>query len=193
MDLRVINPNGDEAVLAGGFTYFLVPPDTGIDSDGDGLTDGIESAGYEIAIDLFGFGIGNNGGNLVRRTVFSDPFDPDSDDDGLSDSAEFLLASDARSRDTDEDGLDDFEEVNRQLTSPVSVDTDGDARGPNGDLPPNARSSMARNLSNSSTPRTTCSTAERHPSLMTPMATASPTTMNSPTRSAAPWLPTCQS
>lgn len=138
VDLRVINPNGDEAVLAGGFTYFLIPPDTGIDSDGDGLTDAIESAGYEIAIDLFGFGIGINGGNLVRRTVFSDPFDPDSDDDGLSDSAEFLLGSDARKRDTDEDGLDDAEEVNRQLTSPVSVDTDGDARGPNGDLPPNA-------------------------------------------------------
>ncbi len=138
IDLRVLNPNGEEAVLAGGFTYFLVPPDTGIDSDGDGLTDAIESAGYEIAIDLFGFGIGNNGGNLVRRTVFSDPFDTDSDDDGLSDSAEFLLGSDARKRDTDEDGLDDAEEVNRQLTSPVSVDTDGDARGPDGDLPPNA-------------------------------------------------------
>ena len=138
VDLRVINPNGDESVLTGGFTYFTIPPDNGLDSDGDGLTDATEAAGYEIAIDLFGFGPGNNGGNLVRRTVFSDPFDMDSDDDGLTDLTEFLIGSDARERDTDGDGLEDAEEVNVQLTSPVSVDTDADARGPNGDLPPNA-------------------------------------------------------
>lgn len=138
VDVRVLNPNGDEAMLAGGFTYFTIPPDNGADSDGDGLPDAIEAAGFEIAIDQFGFGFGNNGGNLVRRTVFSDPFDADSDGDNLDDLTEFLISSDAQSRDTDGDGLDDDEEWNRHLTSPVSVDTDGDARGPNGDLPPNA-------------------------------------------------------
>ena len=73
VDVRVLNPNGDEATLAGGFTYFTIPDDGGVDSDGDGLPDTLEVSGYEIAIDQFGFGFGNNGGNLVRRTVFSDP------------------------------------------------------------------------------------------------------------------------
>jgi len=138
VDVKVVNPNGDESILAGGFTYFVPPSDSLLDSDNDGLTDEMEARGYEIAIDLFGFGIGNNGGNLVRRTVFTDPFDPDSDDDNLDDLTEYLVSTDGRKRDTDQDGLDDDEELNRQLTSPVSVDTDGDARGPNGDLPPNA-------------------------------------------------------
>lgn len=138
VDVRVLNPSGDEATLSGGFTYFTIPADTGVDSDGDGLTDAQEAAGYEIAVDQFGFGFGNNGGNLVRRTVYPDPLSADTDGDGLDDLTEFLVSSDAQEPDTDGDGLDDGEEWNRQLTSPVSVDTDGDARGPNGDMPPNA-------------------------------------------------------
>ena len=138
VDVRVLNPNGNEATLSGGFTYFTIPDDGGVDSDGDGLPDTLEVSGYEIAIDQFGFGFGNNGGNLVRRTVFSDPNSADTDDDGLDDMEEFLILSDPNSRDTDGDDLEDEVEWNQVLSSPVSVDSDGDARGPNGDLPPNA-------------------------------------------------------
>jgi len=138
VDVRVLNPNGDEATLAAGFTYFIIPEDGGVDSDNDGLPDAVEVAGYEIAIDQFGFGFGNNGGNLVRRTVFSDPFNSDTDDDNLDDMTEFLISTDPNSRDSDGDDLDDDDEWNRLLTSPVSIDTDGDARGPDGTLPPNA-------------------------------------------------------
>ncbi len=126
------------ATLPSAYSYYVLPPDNGADSDSDGRTDVEEMQGYEIAVDLFGFGLGNNGGNLVRRTVFSDPHDADTDDDGLRDGDEALIGTDARDPDTDRDGWSDLKEVNIELTSPVSVDTDGDARGPEGNLPPNS-------------------------------------------------------
>ncbi len=116
-----------------------LPPNDGTDTDGDGLTDYQEVVGWEIRIDLYGFGTGGlNGVNLHNRTVYSDPSTPDTDGDGLDDYGEWFVLSDPEVGDTDADGLGDYEEVNVQLTSPVSVDTDGDARGPDGDLPPNA-------------------------------------------------------
>jgi len=51
---------------------------------------------------------------------------------------EWIIGTDPRSTDTDRDGLSDSEEWFRWLTSPTSVDTDGDARGPNQNLPPSA-------------------------------------------------------
>src|SRR5690606_36626024 len=93
-----------------------------------------ETEGWDIAVDLYGFG---STGNLTVIGVTSDPYDADSDGDGLTDREERLIGSDPRDTDTDQDGLSDFEEVRRWLTSPISVDTDGDARGRNGNLPPN--------------------------------------------------------
>jgi len=55
----------------------------------------------------------------------TDPLDPDSDDDGLSDGDEVGLGTDPLDTDTDDDGLDDGEEVDLG-TDPTNPDTDGD-------------------------------------------------------------------
>ncbi|NOX58830.1 MAG: hypothetical protein GXP29_08235 [Planctomycetes bacterium] len=140
IDITVFKFDGVKlsATLPGAYSYYFLPPDDGVDSDSDGRTDVEELQGYEIAVDFFGFGPGNNGGNLVRRTVFSDPNVADTDHDGLRDRDEALAGTDPRDPDTDRDGWGDLKEVAVELTSPVSVDTDGDARGPDGNLPPNS-------------------------------------------------------
>ena len=113
-------------------------PPAGIDTDGDGVEDRTEVAGWQIQIDETGIGTGAIPNLLTVRTVTSDPAVVDTDGDGLDDLEEYLILSDPRLVDTDGDGLTDSAEWNQWLTSPVSVDTDGDARGPDGDLPPKA-------------------------------------------------------
>ncbi len=105
------------------------------DSDGDGLSDAQELNGWEIAVDAAG--VGGEGGPL-RLMVTSDPRLADTDGDGLSDGVEFRARSNPREVDTDDDGLSDADEWNRWGTSPSSADSDGDARGPDGNLPPRA-------------------------------------------------------
>ncbi len=134
--LTVETDDGRQVSLSDAFEYLAAIEDPGTDTDGDGLTDLQETMGYEIRLDLLGFGM--NPRHLVTRQVTSDPTDPDTDGDGLDDRAELVNRTDPRNPDTDGDGLFDAEEVFRWLTSPISVDTDGDARGPAGDLPPNA-------------------------------------------------------
>lgn len=109
-----------------------------IDSDGDGFPDGLETLGYDIVVDSVGYGYANNGALLETRHVFSEPDETDTDGDGLDDYTEYLIRTDPNSWDTDGDGLTDQEEWYRWLTNPNSVDSDGDARGPDGDLTPNA-------------------------------------------------------
>ena len=111
----------------------------GHDNDGDELGATLETEGWEILIDDKGFGPFNNGATLTTRFVTSDPNVDDTDGDGVLDGEEFMLRTDPRSDDTDGDGLTDYEEWKQWLTSPVSVDTDGDARGPDPEnpLPPN--------------------------------------------------------
>jgi VCBS repeat-containing protein len=76
------------------------------DSDFDGLTDDQESA------------------------LGTDPFDPDTDDDGLFDGDEFLVhGTNPLLADTDADGLFDGDEVNVQFTDALSQDTDSDDLG----------------------------------------------------------------
>jgi len=53
-------------------------------------------------------------------------FDPDSDDDGLTDGEEVLLGTDPFDPDTDDDGLTDGEEVEVYGTDPLDPDTDHD-------------------------------------------------------------------
>ena len=53
------------------------------------------------------------------------PDNPDSDSDGLTDYQEVLLGSDPNNLDSDHDGLTDKEEVD-QSTDPLNADTDGD-------------------------------------------------------------------
>jgi hypothetical protein len=73
------------------------------DSDGDGLTDDLETA------------------------LGTEPLLPDSDADGVSDSDEInFYGTDALDPDTDGDGLDDAEELISHSTNPLLDDTDGD-------------------------------------------------------------------
>jgi len=106
------------------------------DADGDGRLDVDETRGYEIQVDTHG--LGTEAGLLTVYRVTSSPTCVDTDGDGLSDLEEFEHKTDPRNPDTDGDGLTDFEEVHRWLTSPVSVDSDGDATGPSGLEAPNS-------------------------------------------------------
>jgi len=138
VDVTVTTPDLLNATLSGAFEYALDFDGDGVadvDSDGDGLSDLQEAAGWDVRVDLFGVG---SDGDAVTYRATSDAHDADTDGDGLSDYFEFQLHTDARTADTDNDGLCDFDEVQRWRTSPVSVDTDGDSRGPSGSAAPNA-------------------------------------------------------
>ncbi len=113
--------------------YRLV--DAFADTDADFLTRGEEEAGWTIYVDTSGY---CDPRIVEQRDVSSDPELGDTDGDGLSDAEEWLLGTDPRAVDTDRDGLTDYEEWFRWMTSPTSVDTDGDARGPDHNLPPSA-------------------------------------------------------
>lgn len=110
-------------------------PDTACaaDDDNDALNYLQETKGWNVFVDRVGTGIGE------PYMADSDPEKVDTDSDGLSDFEEFINKTDPRNPDTDGDGLTDGEELNRWSTNPLSVDTDGDSRGPNGDLTPNPR------------------------------------------------------
>lgn len=96
---------------------------TADDSDGDGLSDAQETAGWTVRVDE------NGQGTIVPRKVYSLVDDADSDDDGLCDAEESSLKTDPTATDTDQDGLDDFAEVRQWSSSPTNVDTDGDGMG----------------------------------------------------------------
>jgi hypothetical protein len=104
------------------------PLDPRMDSDRDGIVDIDELIGWEIRVDSTGRPQG-----IETRVVRSDPTMADTDEDGLNDGLERLSGADPNRADTDGDGLDDVYEVQRWGTSPASVDTDGDSRGPDPD------------------------------------------------------------
>ncbi len=106
------------------------------DLDGDGLLDSLETAGWDIIYDEFGYGPGAPFPVLTQITVSSSATDPDSDDDGLTDYEEWVIGSNPQLADTDGDGLTDDVEWSMWFTSPNSVDTDADSRGPTGSLAP---------------------------------------------------------
>ena len=65
---------------------YVLTPRSNVDTDGDGLTDAQEIAGWKITVDYFGFGTsGNESKNLITYTVTSDPTLADTDGDGLND------------------------------------------------------------------------------------------------------------
>jgi hypothetical protein len=98
-----------------------VPPtgDEIIDSDGDGLSDSDELVGWEVVTTTAA-------GNESRYTVSSDPMNPDTDGDGVTDNEEKHAAADPRSADTDGDTLSDNMEWNVIYSDPTNQDTDGD-------------------------------------------------------------------
>ncbi len=109
--------DGDE-VAAGSDP--LDPSSTPDDLDGDGLSNDQEAQGHTLSVDKTGMG------DFVDIHVSSDPNDPDTDGDKLTDGDEFHL-SDPRDPDTDDDRLNDFLEVRVYGSNPRTADTDGDA------------------------------------------------------------------
>jgi hypothetical protein len=125
-----------EFVTTNSVSFFrLISLGTTNDWDGDGLDNHTETNGWSIVVDSSGY---NDPSIVEVRHVTSDPGLADTDGDGLDDYTEWLIGTDPRAADTDRDGLTDYEEWLRWLTSPTSVDTDGDARGPDHNLPPSA-------------------------------------------------------
>ena len=100
------NGDGRDDVLIAGIDRVVIGTHDIYDSDADGQSDGDEA------------------------TAGTDPYDADSDDDGLLDGTEFMMVEagtlvNPLDRDSDGDGLGDGEEVVLG-TSPSNADSDGD-------------------------------------------------------------------
>ncbi|MEW6330088.1 MAG: S8 family serine peptidase [Pseudomonadota bacterium] len=103
-------------VYTAGFDYRTGNGRMSLDADADGFnhdTDNCRLVSNPTQADLDGDGAG-------------DACDSDIDGDGLSNSQESSLGTDPQNPDTDGDGLTDGAEVNTYSTSPVQADTDGD-------------------------------------------------------------------
>lgn len=90
-----------------------------IDSDGDGIADWSEMAGWDIQTTTV-----DKRQTIVHVT--SDPFNPDTDGDGLTDAEERGNGFDPRTNDTDGDLIPDFAEFNEWYSDATSQDSDGD-------------------------------------------------------------------
>lgn len=117
-----------------------------LDTDGDGLTDRVEVAGWQTVdgtmhrtdperTDTDGDGLTDldEAGSVVTEGAqqgsyagYSDPLRADTDDDGLGDGAESDNGLNPRDKDGDHDGLTDGYEVDALGTDAQTRDTDGD-------------------------------------------------------------------
>ncbi len=105
LDNYSVAAHADTYLTAGlGISYFF--PAATTDSDYDGISNEDE-----------------------RSKTHTDPFNPDTDNDGLNDREEIIAKTHPLLPDTDGDGLRDGEEVHRWGTNPLSGDTDGDGLG----------------------------------------------------------------
>lgn len=93
------------------------------DLDGDGLSNEVETEGWLVRVDEDGQGA------IVERMVSSSPTEADTDGDGVCDRDERLIRTDPLRADTDGDGLSDADEIRIWGSSPINVDSDGDANG----------------------------------------------------------------
>ncbi|MFX0005648.1 MAG: SdrD B-like domain-containing protein, partial [Candidatus Hermodarchaeota archaeon] len=128
-----LNPDSDGDGLSDGEevnTYGTGP--TNPDTDGDGLSDGEEVNTYgtdPLESDTDGDGMNDGWEVLYNPTL--DPNNPDDDildpdSDLLTNFEEYGLNTNPTNPDTDGDGLSDGEEVNTYITNPLEPDTDGD-------------------------------------------------------------------
>ena len=104
-------------------TLFRADPSE--DSDYDGLTNVEEK---KIGTDPFDSDTDNDGlddGEEVNTEPYTDPLKKDTDNDGLTDVEESEIGTDPNSEDSDNDGLTDVDEIENG-TDPLDSDSDGD-------------------------------------------------------------------
>ena len=100
-------------------------PTNSTDTDGDGLMDVIETAGWDVTFT-------NESGTYTVR-VDSEPLNEDTDYDGLSDLAEYINSTNPRDTDSDDDGLSDLVELSLG-TDLLDYDSDNDHLADNTEL-----------------------------------------------------------
>lgn len=93
--------------------------DEHIDTDGDGFADWFEMLGWQMTIELAD-------GTRTQGYVTSDPYNPDTDGDGMTDGEENARSMDPRTDDTDADLVLDAEEVFDWRSNPCDQDSDDD-------------------------------------------------------------------
>jgi Bacterial TSP3 repeat/Clostridial binary toxin B/anthrax toxin PA Ca-binding domain len=139
-----INPDTDFDTFADGFekSVGLDPTDgSDIDTDGDGLPDPVETAGWHVKTRGVSTSPYSNGAltDVVKSSLNNSV---DSDSDGLTDFEEFFLGTNPVSADSDADGIRDNIELkgfslSHQVggndlgiikTNPLDADTDNDKR-----------------------------------------------------------------
>ncbi|GIV51966.1 MAG: hypothetical protein KatS3mg038_2487 [Candidatus Kapaibacterium sp.] len=125
-DMNPLHDGQNDAFWSGMLSFMYSFRDDITDSDNDGLTDLEEE---QLGTDPYnpdtdGDGLKDGEEVKVYRT---DPKNPDTDGDGLKDGAEVKqYKTDPLKADTDGDGLKDGEEVNQYRTNPLSPDSDND-------------------------------------------------------------------
>jgi len=117
-------PDSDGDCLADWFEVENGLDPSNPDCDGDGLDDYMELVIYEtnpLKVDSDDDGLSDS----AEAELGTNPLDSDTDDDGLSDGEEVQLGTEVNNSDSDYDGLSDGEEV-QMGTDPLDLDTDDD-------------------------------------------------------------------
>lgn len=99
------------------------------DSQADDANDLFMTFGIGLSYYIYGDADYDKDGlsNSRERALGTDPYNPDTDGDGLLDGEEvFVYFTNPLKADTDGDGLTDYDEIFVHKTSPVLADTDGD-------------------------------------------------------------------
>jgi hypothetical protein len=110
--------HGTTSIVGTSVRYTPAAGFSGPDTFTYSLTDGAASATAHVAINVTGGGAPG----------------VDTDGDGLTDDEERALGTDPTDPDSDDDGLSDGDEVNRYHTNPKAADTDGDGFDDNGEI-----------------------------------------------------------
>jgi len=112
---------------SGGYNYTFSEDLNGLKGDKKdaywGFLFGLTASGYSGNLDADNDGLSND----EEKQLGTDPHNPDTDGDGLSDGDEIhRYHSNPLQVDSDGDGLKDGEEVTKYMTDPSKPDTDGD-------------------------------------------------------------------